>query len=108
MSSSALGALAAPEELFRAACTRSLTLLVGAASAGVTAALRDGAAALRAGTSVRAVAVVIVSVGRMTATAAISPSHHRFRSSVAQLWNAFIHPLSCNDTNGLRRRQLRR
>src|ERR1700730_6085374 len=105
----ALGALGAGDALARPACTRILTLLVGAgAAAGATAAARAGAAALRAGTSVRAVAVVIVRVGRMTATAAISPSHHRLRSGVAQLWNAFIHPLSCNDTNGLRRRQLRR
>src|SRR5438045_2238180 len=80
---SALGALR-PEDPFRADCTCSFTLLVGG----------GGVAARTAGASACACAVVIVSDGKMTATAAISPSHNRNGSGLAGLWSDSI-PLSC-------------
>jgi hypothetical protein len=73
--------------LSRADCTCSFTLLVGGA-----AKLTAGAATERA--VVLAAAVVIGSVGKTTATAAISPSHVGIGLGLAHFWSAFIHPLS--------------
>jgi hypothetical protein len=79
--------LGAGEELFRADCTFSFTLLVGGA-----AKLTAGAAFARA--VALAPAVVIGNVGKTTATAAISPSHDGIGRDLAHFWSAFIHPLS--------------